>query len=331
MNVSNGLPSRDYACPGSSWNDVLGPSRRAEARERMARRCYVGKDDAEPWVSRDVDREALEMAYTLLTFIAPVGPDDRDRGAIIAFGAMSGLLDSAGTLMKDFEGELLDREFRGKPVREWARRAARGVDEWTAGLMLHGLSAQIDQLRENRVERKIELTREQHRTNAADYRAYLRWRDQEGWYYGGLLCCAVAAGIDVRDIPQHWIDETLESAILFFDIHGALRHACEDEIGHSLNYLPGDQHAQVSSALEAATEIMMRIQDATDLDASVKEYLMRFVSGIVMACYGTPRYARTTALHVARPEDVRVSWSHVNSSPVYRYTYSRTTEGAGRD
>src|SRR5688500_18923818 len=45
----------------SNWNDLLGPTRRAQARQRMDKRCWIGTDDAEPWISREVDRECLEM------------------------------------------------------------------------------------------------------------------------------------------------------------------------------------------------------------------------------------------------------------------------------
>lgn len=325
MSNRAGLPSKDFALEGSSWNDLLGPGRRREAAQRMARRCWLGVDDDEPWVSRQVDREALEMAYTLMTLIVPTSPPGVDREAIMVFGAMSAVLDSAGTKMREFtKGDLLDRNFRGTPVKEWARRAARGCDKWTADLMLFGLYQQISQLTENRVERSLEETAERHRINAANYREYLRWRDSEGWYFGGLLCCAVAAGIDIRAIPTHWIDETLEAAILAFDIHGSLRHAVEDELGHTLNYLPGTQHQQVSATLNAYNEILFRIQDADDLPDREREFLLRFVIGIIAATYATPRYNRTTALHVARPQDVTVMWSQINDDPVYRYTYSQT-------
>ena len=322
-----GLPSEDMACPGSTWEDLLGPGRRAEARERMDRRCWVGVADDEPWVSEQVDREALEMAYVLLAFISPTSPPELDREAIIAFGAMSGVLDSAGTKMRDFtSGDLLDRNFRGVPVREWARRASRGVDPWTAGLMVAALNHQIDQLCENRVERTVAESAARLKANQGDYREYLRWRMREGWYYGGLLTCAMAGGIDLRRIPVHWIDETIEAAILAFDVHGALRHACEDELGHTLNYLPGNQHQQVTASLAAYTEILLRLQEAEDLPAREKEYLMRYVTGIVMSSYGTARYNRTTALHVARPEDVTEMWAQINEDPLYRYTH---TQAAG--
>ncbi|GLW04525.1 hypothetical protein [Streptomyces lavendulae] len=329
MDKHAGLPSADFALPGSTWTDLLGPRRRREATERMARRCWLGEEDDKPWVSRRVDRDALEMAYTLLALISPTGPPDRDRDAIIVFGAMSAVLDSAGTKMSGFtHGDLLERNFRGSPVKEWARRAARGVDQWTADLMVAGLYQQIRQLSENRVERTLEESAERHRINRDNYREYLRWRDHEGWYFGGLLCCAIAAGIDVRNIPTHWIDETLEASILAFDIHGSLRHACEDELGHSLNYLHGNQHQQVTTALGAYTEILLRIQDTDELQAREKEYLIRFVTGIITAAYGTSRYNRTTAVHVARPEDVTVLWSQIDDDPLYRYTYTEATSAA---
>ncbi|MCI2420245.1 hypothetical protein MOQ72_22640 [Saccharopolyspora sp. K220] len=53
-------------------------------------------------MSPEVDADALEMAHVLLTLISPTGPSDRDRKAIQAFGAMSAVLDSAGTKMKEF-------------------------------------------------------------------------------------------------------------------------------------------------------------------------------------------------------------------------------------
>ncbi|GAB2713541.1 hypothetical protein [Nocardia thraciensis] len=308
----------------STWQDLLGRTRRAHRQERMKRRCWIGTDDEQPWISREVDRECLEMAYALLAIISPVTAPGRDREAMIVYGAMSAVFDTAATKMKTFTGEdLLARAYRGRPIREWARRATASLDEWTKNLLLEGFHRQISQLTENRVERGIESSRVRSETNGKDYRQYLRWRNREGWYYGGLLACAIISGVDLRDIPQPWIEETLEAAILAFDIHGSLRHAYEKEIGHTFNYLPGTQHEKVSASLAAYSEILFRIQDTDEIAPHDKEYLMRFITGLVVVSYGCSRYNRTTALHIARPEDVAIAWTHIDEPGDYRYTYTQ--------
>jgi hypothetical protein len=326
--VSMTTPSALF--PDSTWHDLLGPTRRAQARDRMNRRCWIGTDDPDPWISHEVDRECLEMAYVLLAFISPVTAPGRDREGIIVYGALSAIFDTAATKMQTFTTEdLLQKNFRGRPIDEWAERATTGLDDWTKNLLLQGFHRQIAQLTENRVEGGIKRSENRSKKIQENYREYLHWRDREGWYLGGLLACAVAGGIDLRDIPHHWIEETLEASVLAFDIHGSLRHAYENEIGHTLNYLPGTQHEKVTASLEAYSEILFRIQDADDLKSHDKEYLMRFVSGLVMASYGCRRYSKTTALHITRPEDVSVSWTHINDTPDYRYTFNQLTTRSG--
>lgn len=309
----------------------MGSARREQAAKRMAEHCFVGVDDPEPWISPQVDRECLEMAYVLLAVISPITAAGRDREAMIVYGALSAVFDTCATKMRAFTTEdLLAKTFRGRPIAEWAERATAGLDDWTRTLLLQGFHRQIAQLTENRVERGAVVSAARNQRNQQDYRQYLRWRDREGWYYGGLLACAIVGGIDLRDIPEHWIEETLEAAILAFDIHGSLRHAYEKEIAHTLNYLPGSQSDKVTAALSAYTEILLRLQAADDLRPRDKEYLMRFVTGLVVAAYGCRRYARTTPLHVANPEDVAVSWSHINDTPDYRYTYDELTARGGQ-
>lgn len=320
-----------YADPfeGSAWSDLLGCARRDQARDRMSSRCWIGVDDPEPWISQQVDRECLEMAYVLLAVISPVTAPGRDRDAMIVYGALSAVFDTGATKMSTFTGEdLLKKNFRGRPIAEWAEQATTGLDAWTKNLLLQGFHRQIAQLTENRVERGIEVSEDRNRMNQENYREYLHWREREGWYYGGLLACAIVSGVDLRGIPRAWIEETLEAAILAFDIHGSLRHACEKEIGHTFNYLPGTQRDKVSASLAAYTEILLRIQDTDELKPPDKEYLMRYITGLVVASYGCRRYSKTTPLHIARPEDVAVSWSHVNDTPDYRYAYDELTTAA---
>jgi hypothetical protein len=313
----------------STWHDLLGPTRRAQAHRRMNKRCWIGIDDPEPWISHDVDRECLEMAYTLLAVISPITAPGIDRDAIIVYGALSAIFDTGATKMRTFTTEdLLKKNYRGRPIEEWATRATTDVDTWTKNLLLQGFHRQIAQLTENRVERGVTLSETRNRTNQENYRQYLHWREREGWYYGGLLACAIVSGIDLRDIPQPWIEETLEASVLAFDIHGSLRHACEKEIGHTLNYLPGTQHNKVTASLAAYTEILFRIQDTDDLTPPDKEYLMRFITGLVAASYGCRRYNKITPLHIARPEDVATTWSHINNTPDYRYTYNELSTGS---
>jgi hypothetical protein len=316
------MTSEESVFAGSSWADLLGPGRRGQAWERMRERCWIGVDDEEPFISAQVDRECLEMAYVLLALISPVTAPGRDREAMIVYGALSAIFDTAATSVPSFRsGDLLRRGFRGRPIGEWAEQATAGVDEWTRSVLLEAFQRQIAQLSENRVEQGIGPTRQREFRNTHDYRSYLRWRIREGWYYGGLLACAVVAGVDLREIPKVWIEETLEASVLAFDTHGWLRHAYEDEIAHTLNYLPGTQHQKISAGLEAYNEILFRIQDADDLRPDHKAYLMSFVSGLVTANYACARYARTTPLHIARVEDVTEPWTHVRPAEAYRYTH----------
>jgi hypothetical protein len=288
----------------------------------MSRRCWIGVDDPVPWVSTEVDRECLEMAYILLALISPVTAPGVDRDAIIVYGALSAIFDTCGTKMQGFTTEdLLAKSFRGRPIAEWAERATTGLDDWTRDLLAESFHRQIAQLTEHRIEHGAQASAERNASNNDDYRAYIRWRDREGWFHGGLIACACVSGVDLRNIPKPWLEETLEASVLAFDIHGSLRHAYEDEIGHTLNYLPGSQYEKVTASLDAYTEILLRIQDTDEIAAADKEYLMRFVTGLVAASYGCSRYNRTTALHVARPEDVAIAWSHINDSPDYRYSY----------
>ena len=112
----------------STWHDLLGPTRRAQATERMNKRCWIGIDDPEPWISRDVDRECLEMAYVLLALISPVTAPDRDRDAIIVYGALSAIFDTCATKMRTFTTEdLLKKNFRGRPDR----RMGRARNHWS--------------------------------------------------------------------------------------------------------------------------------------------------------------------------------------------------------
>ncbi|WP_030688713.1 hypothetical protein [Streptomyces sp. NRRL B-1347] len=314
----------------ATWADPLGPTRREQAARRMSHQCWIGIDDAEPWVSREVDRECLEMAYMFLALISPVTAPGRDRDAIVVYGALSAVFDTCATKRRRFtEEELLAKKYRGRPVGEWADRVCTGLDEWTANTLQRRFHHQIAQLSENRLESGIGPSEQRNERNRTDYRSYLRWREREGWYYGGLLACAVATGVDLRDVPPHWIEETLEASVLAFDIHGSLRHACEKEIGHTLNYLPGTQHEKVTTSLVAYTEILFRLQGADDIKPRDKEYLTRFVMGIVAGAYSCRRYAKTTPLHIARPEDVAVAWSHVDNTPDYRFSYAQVTaEGA---
>ncbi|MFE0104864.1 hypothetical protein [Streptomyces sp. NPDC059009] len=319
---------RDPLHSDATWHDLIGPTRRSQARRRLARRCWIGTDDPEPWVSRQVDRECLEMAYVLLALISPVTAPGRDRDAIIVYGALSAVFDTCATKMRAFTTQdLLKKNYRGRPIEEWAQRATNGVDDWSKNTLLTQFHRQIAQLSENRVERGRQPSAARTRVNQEHYRAYINWRVREGWYYGGLFACALASGIDLRDIPRHWMDETLEAVVLTFDIHGSLRHAYEQEIGHTLNYLPGSQHDKVSASLAAYTEILLRLQDTDELRAPEKEYLMRFVTGLITASYGCRRYNRTTALHIARSEDVAISWSHIDQPPNYRYSYDELSNG----
>jgi hypothetical protein len=315
--VTSSAPIRD-----ATWNDLIGPTRRAQTIDRMNRRCWIGVDDPEPWVSKQVDRECLEMGYVLMAVICPITAPGRDRDAMIVYGSMSAVFDTCGTTMHDFTSEdLLAKNFRGRPVQEWCERATAGLDSWTKNLLTQAFRTQIAQLTENRIERGERISRARNARNAEDYREYIRWRVREGWYYGGLLSCAIVSGVDLRSIPKPWIQETLEASVLAFDIHGSLRHAYEDEIGHTLNYLSGDQHEKVTASLEAYTEILLRIQDTDEIAPADKEFLMRYISGLVVANYGCRRYARTTPIHVAHPDDVAIVWSHISNSPRYRYTY----------
>ncbi|MFI5778111.1 hypothetical protein [Nocardia sp. NPDC051570] len=315
--------------PDSDWRDLLGPERRAQARERMQRRCWIGTDDEEPWISIEVDRECLEMAYTLLAVISPVTAPGRDREAMIVYGALSAIFDTGATVTSTFTTEdLLAKNFRGRPIAQWAERATHGLDEWTKNQILQGFHRQIGQLTKQRVEHGIAVSETRHRANQANYREYLRWRDREGWYTGGLLSCAVISGVDLRAIPHRWLEETIEASILAFDIHGSVRHSYEQELGHTLNYLPGSQHDQVTASLDAYTEILFRIQETDELTPADREFLMRFITGLVIASYGCRRYNRTTALHIAQAGDVTTPWTHTDGSPGYRYTYDQvTTEG----
>ncbi|MCX4546751.1 hypothetical protein [Streptomyces sp. NBC_01565] len=311
---------------GPTWQDLLGPTRRAEAEQRMNMRCWIGTEDPEPWVSPEVDRECLEMAYVLLALISPVTAPGCDREAMIVYGTLSALLDTGATKLREFsEDELLKRNFRGRPVEEWAQRAAAGLDEWTRTTLLEGFRIQIAQLKEIRVESGPGAGAARYSANATSYPEYIRWRTREGWYWGGLLACAVISGIDLREVPTQWIEETLEASVLAFDIHGSLRHAFENEVGHTLHYLPGTQHEKVTACLNAYNEILFRLQDAEDLTPPAKEYLLRFITGLVGAAYACRRYNKTTPLHVARPEDIQIGWTHIDAAPTYRQTFDQVT------
>lgn len=301
-----------------SWQDLLGERRRRASRERRERLCDIGKPGP-AWINETVDADALDVAYWSISYIAPDSPPGRDREALAVLIAFTALFDSAATKMKDFN-KFLDRDFRGQTVRQWIIRAGQGVDGETADALMTGVNTQIDQLAANRIERTLTQTSEQHRLNQTDYRDYVRWRNREGAFQWSLRVMAVAAGIDMRTVPRRWIDQTVEASIVNFDVHGALRHACEDEIGHVLNYLPGDQHSQISACLELVAEIMLGIQDAPDLEPAARAFLMRFISCTITMNYSCRRYASTTPLHIAQPRDVKIYWAQVNDSPNYRYT-----------
>ncbi|GGX33964.1 hypothetical protein [Streptomyces noursei] len=305
------------------WNDLTGPSRARRIAQQQAK--YQALTSAWPatdqwWVSEAVDREAVEVGYLMLDTVAPTGPADRDRTALAALEALTAINDSYAACAR-YE-DIFSKFLFGRTVGDWVEAASCGATAFERHAIEEALRVQYDTLAEQRVERGTAQAAEQVAKNRADYREYLRWRDAEGCFYGVLLLCAVAAGIDLQHIPRVRVTEALEAGIVAFDVHSMPRHRAEDETADIFRYLPGTHREKTDAALGLLRDLHTDLIHADDLAGRDKEFLLRYVTAGSLLPYLAQRWSRTTALHVPPAGATDGHWTHVSAEFRHAVGYS---------
>ncbi|CAL9278771.1 hypothetical protein [Streptomyces sp. SudanB182_2057] len=313
-----------WALPDSHWHDMVGRTRAQRVAGHLAAFRALGDQPAAEgdkwWISEAVDTEAVEVGYMMLDSVAPTGPPDRDRVALASLEALTAINDSYAAC-EHYE-DIFGKHLFGRTVDSWLMAATEGAD-WARDGIREALRVQYETLagqRRDRVTR--EAVARQVQANASDYREYLRWRDAEGCFYGVLLCCAVAAGVDLRQVPRARVVEALEGGIVAFDVHSMVRHRAEDETGDIFRYLPGGHGEQVDTALALVRALYTDLIHADDLGDREKELLLRYVTSGALLPYLVTRWSRTTPLHAA-PVNMRDGWwTHVVADSRHVVGYS---------
>ncbi|UUN29847.1 hypothetical protein [Streptomyces sp. FIT100] len=309
---------------GSSWSNLIGPREHPDSYPEIHTAMRDSPD--EWWVNERVDREAIEVGCVMLELLSPSGPTDRDRESLALLMGLTALNDSYS--VQDRYEDIFAKRLCGHSVNDWISRASAATDSWTAQQIRDCLRVQVRALtaqrRKSSSSTQFPDAVEQVRRNRTDYREYLRWRTAEGCYYGVMLMAAVASGTEIRDIPEKRIFDTLEAAIVSFDVHGFLRHTHEDETGNILPYLPGDHMQRVNACLELFTRLYRLTAHASDITAGQKSFLLRYMTSAALVTYMPLRWSRTTPLHLASPIPVPDGWTHVTNEPHQAFTYSDT-------
>ncbi|MGW2369721.1 SAM-dependent methyltransferase [Streptomyces sp. NPDC001667] len=310
---------------GSTWNDPTGSRRLPQIYPSLHDEPVPGSPTAW-WICEEVDREAAEVGCLMLEVLAPAGPQDRDRDALAVLLGLTALNDSYSVTGR-YE-DIFSKGFCGLPVDDWLKRASQNLDPWTTHELRASLRIQVEALAAQRKEFSAPVGARfpdgpaQVRRNRDDYREYLRWRSAEGCYYGVLLIAAIASGMEIRDIPWTRIRDTLEAAVMGFDLHSFLRHHTEDETGNVLAYLPGSHEEKVTAGLGVVTRLHRLVAHATELTQAQKELLLRYMTSASLINYMPRRWSRTTPLHLLKPSRVVGGWSHVTGEPHSSVTLS---------
>lgn len=315
-----------------SWADPVGARRRAAVDGTRTKQLALAahsnpQSHLTPhpwWINEQVDKEAIEVGYQMLETIAPTGPPDRDRAALAALAALTAINDSYAA--GHHYGDVFDRFLFGHTVHQWLRIAFATAADWEHHAMETALRVQVDTLASQRVDRGIAGVADQLRLNVDNYREYLRWRDAEGCFYGVMLLCAVAAGIDLRSIPAPRVRESLEIGIVAFDLHSGIRHRSEDETADIYRYLPGTRREKVDTGLGLIRDLQLDLIHADDLADREKEFLLRYATAGTLLSYVPLRWARTTALHIVPDDWIEQGWSHVTGAESHAIGYSMVTK-----
>ncbi|MFC5805480.1 hypothetical protein [Streptomyces formicae] len=311
---------------GSSWDDLLGPDRRLCAQRRRREQLSLAIDESNPsapaqwWVNEAVDKEAVEVGCLMLDTIAPTGPSDRDRTALAALAALTAINDSYASCEQ--YDDIFKKSLFGRTIGAWLSAASSGATDRERQCMENALRVQYRTLTQQRSEQGTAESKRQVDENHRNYREYLRWRDSEGCFYGVMLFCAIAAGIEIHEIPDTRVSEALEAGIVAFDVHSMVRHRSEDETGDILRYLKGTHREQVDAALELIRELHLDLIHAQDIGDREKEFLLRYVTGGTLLAYMPMRWSRTTSLHLAPVEWNGAEWTHVTSELSHAVRYS---------
>lgn len=128
-----------------------------------------------------------------------------------------------------------------------------------------------------------------YRNMKTSYDKYLRFRNLDGFFEGGLIVSLAAAGVSGDGLPSGVMGDVVESTILSHDAHGIVRHFAEEDIANMHRYAPGSIYETLLRSF-LRNALLARHVRACDLPREVKRALLNYSSSYQIFPYACQRY-----------------------------------------
>ncbi|KAJ9089459.1 hypothetical protein DSO57_1012807 [Entomophthora muscae] len=121
------------------------------------------------------------------------------------------------------------------------------------------------------------------------YDKYLRFRNLDGFFEGGLLLCLASAGISGEGLTVGAMGDVIESAIHSHDSHGIIRHFTEEDIANMHRYASGGMCATLERSFLHNAQVSRQVREA-DIPGELKHAILNYSSCYHLFSYSNTRY-----------------------------------------
>ncbi|KAJ9055689.1 hypothetical protein DSO57_1001131 [Entomophthora muscae] len=123
----------------------------------------------------------------------------------------------------------------------------------------------------------------------SSYDKYLRFRNMDGFFEGGLIVSLAAAGQSGESLKFGVMCDIVESAIHSHDSHGIIRHFAEEDIANMHRYAPGGISETLSRSF-LRNALLNQHTHHSELSPGLKRALLNYSSGYYIFPYACLRY-----------------------------------------
>lgn len=122
------------------------------------------------------------------------------------------------------------------------------------------------------------------------YDRYLRYRNSDGFFEGGLLCALASCGESGSNLTVGITGDVIECCILNHDTHGVARHFPEEDIANVHRYLGGDLSQSMHRAFKRSIAVLRRVREDESIAPGLKRVACIYASSYHNFNYTVTRY-----------------------------------------